>query len=471
MHYVSTRGRAPELGFEEVVLAGLADDGGLYVPKFIPPVSPQDMIEWAKLPYAELAVRVMHPFMGEDISEAELRELATASYAGFRHAATAPLVQVDEGRFILELFHGPTLAFKDFALQFLGRLLDRILQKRGEHITIIGATSGDTGSAAIAGCRGRDNMDIFIFHPKGRVSDVQRRQMTTVADANVHNIALEGTFDDCQDMVKALFADADFRREQKLAAVNSINWARILAQVVYYFYAALALGAPAREVSFSVPTGNFGDIYAGYIARQMGLPIRQLMIATNQNDILTRCVEAGNYTMQGVSPSLSPSMDIQISSNFERLLFDLHDRDGTTVAGLMERLKTDRQFALAPLPLSRLRAGFASATVSDEQTKTMIDRLYRTSAYLADPHTAVGYAAAEQAADEGTGRSAVPLVVLATAHPAKFPDAVREACGVHPALPEHMQAIMNLPEHFSEMPAGNVNQVREFIRTHQGVSA
>jgi threonine synthase len=465
--YISTRGSAPQLQFEDVVLTGLASDGGLYVPTALPRIAPHELVEWSKLSYAELAFRVMRPFVGDAMPEADLRDMAEKTYAEFRHGAVAPLVQVGHNHFILELFHGPTLAFKDFALQFLGRLLDYFLARRGEHITIVGATSGDTGSAAIAGCRGRDNMDIFIFHPHGRVSDVQRRQMTTVLDRNVHNVALEGTFDDCQDMVKSLFADAAFRETQKLVAVNSINWARILAQVVYYFYAALALGAPARAVSFAVPTGNFGDIYAGYIAKQMGLPIEQLVIATNKNDILTRCLHSGEYRMDGVSPTLSPSMDIQISSNFERLLFDLHGRDGNAMSELMTGLRRDNGFVLAAPQWAALKKQFDSASVDDARTKATIRMLYEQSQYLADPHTAVGVAAAQACAKP---ESAAPMVVLSTAHPAKFPAAVEQACGITPALPPHMDGLMDAEERCTVMPAGDVPRIQAFIREQQGVA-
>lgn len=460
--YISTRGEAPELSFDEVVVTGLASDGGLYIPKSLPKIEPHTLMEWANLSYTELAVKVMHPFMGDAVPEADLRRMVEESYATFRHSAIAPLVQLERNLFVLELFHGPTLAFKDFALQFLGRLLDYVLSKRGEHVTVVGATSGDTGSAAIAGCRGRKNMDIFIFHPKGRVSDVQRRQMTTVADANVHNIALEGTFDDCQDMVKALFADAAFREQQKLVAVNSINWARILAQVVYYFYAALALGAPARAVSFAVPTGNFGDIFAGHIARQMGLPIAELVVATNKNDILTRCIQSGEYAMQGVEPTLSPSMDIQISSNFERLLFELYGRDGKSIQQLMQDLRTQKNFALDAVKLNCLKALFSSVSADDAKTKEVIARIYKQTGYLADPHTAVGIAAAEARKQEHT-----PIVVLSTAHPAKFPAAVEEACSVTPALPPHMQGMMTAKERLDILSAHDINAVKEFIVTHQ----
>lgn len=460
--YISTRGESPELGFEEVVLAGLASDGGLYVPKKLPRIEPHRLVEWAKLPYHALAYEVLAPFVGDAIPENDLRALLEDSYAGFRHAAVAPLVQTGHNRYILELFHGPTLAFKDFALQFLGRLLDYFLTRRGERITIVGATSGDTGSAAIAGCGGRNNMDIFILHPAGRVSDVQRRQMTTVLADNVHNIALKGTFDDCQDTVKALFADAAFREKHRLVAVNSINWARILAQVVYYFYAALAMGAPARAVSFSVPTGNFGDIYAGHIARQMGLPIDQLIIATNQNDILDRCVATGEYKMDGVSPTLSPSMDIQISSNFERLLFELHGRNGKQIKQLMASLREKKVFSLSEPVRLQLQKLFRSAAVDDLETKATIKAIWEASDYLADPHTAVGIAAAEICTEKSQ-----PVVTLATAHPAKFPAAVEAACGISPALPPHMAGLMEREERCDELVSGDLDVIKAFIEQKQ----
>ncbi|MBM3617711.1 MAG: threonine synthase [Alphaproteobacteria bacterium] len=461
MRYESTRGNAPELGFEDVVLTGLAVDGGLYVPKTLPRIEPHTLVAWAKLPYHELAYEVIAPFVGDAIPEVDLRALLTETYEDFRHVAVAPLVQVGHNRHILELFHGPTLAFKDFALQFLGRTLDYFLKRRDERITIVGATSGDTGSAAIAGCRARDNMDIFILHPAGRVSDVQRRQMTTIADKNVHNIALKGTFDDCQDAVKALFADAEFRKAHRLVAVNSINWARILAQVVYYFYAALALGAPARAVSFAVPTGNFGDIYAGHIARRMGLPIDRLIIATNSNDILDRCVRSGEYKMDGVSPTLSPSMDIQISSNFERLLYELHGFDGEKIRKQMADLREKQVFSLSEPVKLALQKGFASGRAGDAETSATIRRVLEQSDYLADPHTAVGIAAAEKVARDGE-----TIVVLSTAHPAKFPDAVERACGITPALPPHMDGLMTAAERYDTLE-NDLGALKAFIDKEQ----
>lgn len=459
MHYISTRGRAPVLGFEETVLAGLATDGGLYVPETIPTFAPHELVALAGLPYPELALKIMQPFIGDEIPHADLKRLIDESYATFRHTAIAPLKQLGPNEFLLELFHGPTLAFKDFALQFLGRVLEYFLLRGNRTLTVIGATSGDTGSAAIEGCRGRSNMRIFILHPQGRVSDVQRRQMTTVADANVFNLALAGTFDDCQDAVKALFADQEFRDAQSLTAVNSINWARILAQVVYYFYAALALGAPARSISFTVPTGNFGDIFAGYIARRMGLPIHKLVIATNRNDILARTLETGTYSAEGVSPTFSPSMDIQISSNFERLLFDLHDRNGETVETMMRQFRQSGRFQLAPQALSGLRSLFGAGRADDAQTLATIARIYHETGELLDPHTAVGVAVARE--HQGTE----PMVTLATAHPAKFPDAVKKATGVHPELPLHLSDLHTRSERVNAI-ANDPSAIKHFIESH-----
>lgn len=441
------------------MLAGLAGDGGLYLPAQLPHFSPAEIAGFAGLSYVELAERVIAPFTEGALTPAELRGILEASYAGFRHKAVAPLVQLGRGQFALELFHGPTLAFKDFALQFLGNLLGHILARRKTPIVIVGATSGDTGSAAIAGCAGREHISMFILHPRGRVSDVQRRQMTTVLGANVHNIALEGTFDDCQDIVKALFADSAFRQEHALVAVNSINWARILAQVVYYFYAACALGAPARAVTFSVPTGNFGDVYAGYIAKRMGLPVEHFIVATNRNDILARCLETGAYAMQGVQPSLSPSMDIQVSSNFERLLFDLHGRNGVQVAEMMRHFRQEGSITFSPQVMAALRAEFSAHAVDDAHTTATIATIYKDTGYLLDPHTAVGVAAA--LAHQGPAH--VPVVTLATAHPAKFPEAVANATGIHPALPAHMQGLFDLPERVDTLE-NKLDTIKAYIK-------
>ncbi len=466
--YLSTRGQSPALSFEDVAIAGPAIDGGLYVPAQLPVFAPHEILALAGLPYPELALRIVRPFIGDAISETTLRAILTDSYKDFRHAAVAPLKQLSHNEWLLELFHGPTLAFKDFALQFLGRVMDHILSKRAQHATVIGATSGDTGSAAIAAFHGRKNMRIFILHPKGRTSDIQRRQMTTVADANVFNIAVEGTFDDCQDIVKALFADAEFRQSQNPVAVNSINWVRILAQVVYYFYAALALGAPLRPVSFAVPTGNFGDIYAGYVARAMGLPIEQLIIATNRNDILARCLETGVYGMDGVTPTLSPSMDIQVSSNFERLLFDLFERDGSAVADSMHRFRTEKKITLPPPALARFRQMFASHAVNDAQTKQTIAEVYRSTGEIVDPHTAVGIAAGRHyslSLGERAGVRETPLIALATAHPAKFPQAVKEAIGQAPQLPAFLAGLEKREERFKTLPAGIADTKRYIVQT------
>lgn len=459
--YISTRGNAPALSFEEVVLAGLAPDGGLYVPDSIPTFSIAEITALQNASYTELAYEIISRFMDKSIAPEVLEHIVADTYKTFLHPAVAPLSQLDAHTFVLELFHGPTLAFKDFALQFLGRLLAHILEKRKEKATIIGATSGDTGSAAIYGCRGHDSMQIFILHPKGRVSDVQRRQMTTVPDKNVHNIAIEGTFDDCQAIVKALFNDVIFRQKHQLAAVNSINWARILAQVVYYFYAALELGAPAKRVSFSVPTGNFGDIYAGYIAKRMGLPVEQLIIATNRNHILTRCLETGVYDMEKVVPTLSPSMDIQVSSNFERLLFDLHDGDGQAVSGLMQQLQQQKKFTLSPSVLRRFQNEFSSASVTDDDTLKTIADTHTATGMLLDPHTAVGLAAGLRCRAE----TATPLVVLATAHPAKFPQAVKKATSMQPPLPDSMRDLMTRKERFDTVD-NDFMAVKAYIERH-----
>lgn len=458
MQYISTRGAAPAVDFKGALLAGLASDGGLYVPATIPQLSPRDISALARLPYTELAHRLMMPFVGDCFSSAEMKRMIEQAYASFRHQAIAPLVQLSQDQFVLELFHGPTLAFKDFALQLVGQLLEAAMGDTGKRAIVLGATSGDTGSAAIAGCAGRKNLDIVILYPHGRTSEVQRRQMTTLGDKNIHTLAIDGTFDDCQDLVKALFSDAEFRAGQQLLAVNSINWARVLAQVVYYFYAALALGAPARRVNFSVPTGNFGDIFAGYIARAMGLPIGKLIIATNKNDILARCIATGDYTMQGVSPSLSPSMDIEISSNFERLLFDLHDRDGKLLATKMTDFRRNKTLSLDAAQLADLRSLFAAHRTDDAETIATIRRVYAQTGMLLDPHSATGVAAAEAIAGEG------PTITLATAHPAKFPEAVKEATGISPALPPHLADLFDREETITRF-ANDAGQLKNYLIT------
>lgn len=446
MRYISTRGQAPELTFGEAMLTGLARDGGLYVPASLPQWSSADIKALAGLSYEEVAFRVMKPFCGETFTDAELQGAIEKAYAGFGHAARAPLVQLAPNHFLLELFHGPTLAFKDFAMQIIGQLFQIALAKEGRKITIVGATSGDTGSAAIEAFRGLENVDVFILFPHGRVSDVQRRQMTTPSEDNVHALALEGDFDDCQGKLKDMFNHFEFRDAVGLAGVNSINWARVLAQVVYYFTAAVTLGAPDRKISFTVPTGNFGDIFAGYIAKSMGLPIEKLVVATNQNDILHRCLSTGRYEMDGVKPSISPSMDIQISSNFERALFMAYGQDGAAVAQLMDELRTKGGFTVSQGALEALREIYLSGRVSEEETSAQIAAELARSGELLCPHSAIGV----RVADQHLG--AVPMVTLATAHPAKFPDAVEAATGIRPALPERMADLFDRPERVTRVP-------------------
>lgn len=462
MKYISTRGEAPELSFEEVVLAGLASDGGLYVPEKLPVFSKDEIASWCGLGYKELAFNIMSPFIDGEIPDKDLKTLIDLSYSSFRHDAIAPLVQIGHNEWILELFQGPTLAFKDFALQFLGNLLDYVLKKRQQKVVIMGATSGDTGSAAIEGCRKCENVDIFILHPHNRVSDVQRKQMTSVIESNVHNIALSGNFDDCQNMVKASFADQSFLPEgRQLVAVNSINWARIMAQIVYYFYASLSLGGPHRQVSFSVPTGNFGDIFAGYLASKMGLPIDQLVIATNSNDILHRCISNNDHSKKPLIHSLSPSMDIMVSSNFERMLFELYEKDGRAIKRLMEDFKSG-SFTLNEEVLEKARALFSSYRLSDDEMLSVVEEVYHSSEYLLDPHTAIGVQAARK-----TRRSAsVPMVCLATAHPAKFPEAIKKAgLSEGPQLPHHMSDLFDRKEEFSVLE-NDIDTVHQFINSN-----
>jgi threonine synthase len=434
------------LSFEDVLLAGLARDGGLYVPETWPTLGP-DWRRLAGLDYADLAVEVMRPYLGGAFSS-EFGELVADAYRGFGHAAVAPLVQIGPNEFLLELFHGPTLAFKDFALQLLGRLLDTSLRARGARATVLGATSGDTGSAAIDALANKEAIEVFMLHPKGRTSAVQRLQMTTVRARNVHNIAIEGTFDDCQALVKGAFNDLPFRDRLGLSAVNSINWTRVLGQIVYYVYAALRLGAPHRPVAFAVPTGNFGDVYAGYAAANMGLPVERLIVATNRNDIVARALATGDYSAGRVEPTISPSMDIQVASNFERLMFDLEDRDGDRVSALMAEFDARRAFRLSPAALERARALFLGARVDEDETRATIGRVFAESGQVIDPHTAVGVAAARAHRPDPS----VPVVVLATAHPAKFPEAVEAATGVRPPLPRRMVDLMERPERYVTLP-------------------
>ena len=453
MHYISTRGEAPVLTFSEAMMTGLARDGGLYVPESVPAL---DMTDMAGLSYEDTAFRVMWPFLGGAFAEDEFRRLIRAAYAGFGHAARAPLVQLGPNHFLLELFHGPTLAFKDFAMQLIGQMMQATLARTGGRVTIVGATSGDTGSAAMEAFRGLANVDLFILYPHGRVSDVQRRQMTTAVEANVHALAMDGDFDDCQARVKDMFNDMAFRDGVRLAGVNSINWARVLAQVVYFVYSAVALGAPGRSVSFTVPTGNFGDIFAGYIARRMGVPIERLVIATNHNDILHRALTTGDYLTDGVKPSISPSMDIQVSSNFERALFDAYGRDGAAVAALMAELKAGG-FHISQGALGMLRDTFASGRCSEDETRATIRAAFAQTGEVLCPHSAVGVKVAEGFL------GATPMITLATAHPAKFPDAVEAAMGARPALPPRMADLFDRPERLTRVP-NDLGVLQDLIR-------
>jgi threonine synthase len=466
VHYVSTRGAAPRASFDDVLLTGLATDGGLFVPEDWPRFSEPDIRALRGLDYPTLACNVMAAFLGDAIPPSAFEKIVGDAYDTFDHHAVAPLVQLDADLWLMELFHGPTLAFKDVALQLLGRLFEHVLDSRGARVTIVGATSGDTGSAAIEACRDREAMDIVILHPRGRVSEVQRRQMTTVDSTNVHNIAVDGTFDDCQDLVKAMFNDQPFRNELRLAAVNSINWVRIMAQTVYYFHAALALGAPDREVSFSIPTGNFGNVFAAYVARKMGLPVKRLYVGSNRNDILTRFLSSGEMVSAPVEPSLSPSMDIQISSNFERLLFELHGRDGDAVLAAMTAFRDGGRFSVDEAQRAEANSLFEGASLDDTETTKAIAHFYRSTGELLDPHSAIG----AWIARENQRETDVPIVSLATAHPAKFPEAVEQATGVSPTLPTRLADLLQRPEHCADLP-NDVSAVQEFIRDKVGLMA
>ena len=467
MRYLSTRDPRPTPAthtFEDVLLAGLAEDGGLYVPEKLPVLDAAALRALAGLPYAELAARIMALFAEGAFDIAELRRLTGAAYRDFGHAAVAPLVQLDERLWLLELFHGPTLAFKDLALQLVGLMFDSVLARRGEHVTIVGATSGDTGSAALAACRDRTALDIFFLYPEGRISEVQRRQMTTIDAGNAYALGIEGTFDDCQDIVKALFADRALRRDLNLSAVNSINFARVAAQIVYYFAAGLALGASAaRPVSFSVPTGNFGNVYAGHLARALGLPVERLVIGTNANDILARYLTKGAMTIAPVVPSLSPSMDIQVASNFERLLFELKDHNGAAVEAAVQTFRQTGALPEDEQSWRRAQGLFSAHRVDDAATLDTMADTYRRSGLLIDPHTAVAVAAAR--AEIAQERGAAPMVALATAHPAKFPDAVARATGIRPALPPALAEIMEKREHITILP-NDAGAVARFVRGH-----
>lgn len=456
MRYVSTRGRAEVLTFSQAMMTGLARDGGLYLPETIPSFSPKEIAAFEGLPYEDVALRVITPFVGDSFSQDELKGAIARAYAVFDHVARAPLVQLASGHHLLELFHGPTLAFKDFAMQLIGQLFQLALAKSGARVTILGATSGDTGSAAIEAFKGLPNVDVFIMYPHGRVSEVQRRQMSTPTESNVHALAVDGTFDDCQARLKDLFNDHAFRDEVTLAGVNSINWARVLAQIVYYFTAAVSLGAPGREVDFTVPTGNFGDIFAGSIAKAMGLPIGKLVAATNQNDILHRALTTGEYRVGTVQPSISPSMDIQVSSNFERALWLAYGRDGAAVSLQMDELKTGG-FTISQGALQALREAFTSGRVSEAETTAMIATIHQETGEVICPHTAVGVRIARE-----NLRPGVPMITLATAHPAKFPDAVEAAIGIRPELPPHMADLFVRDERITQVE-NDVERLKSLI--------
>ena len=460
MKYVSTRGEAPVLGFSDALLAGLARDGGLYLPQDYPQFSPEQIRALRGKSYVDIALTVLTPFVDGEIPHSDFRRMVHEAYGTFRHNAICPLVQTGANEFVLELFHGPTLAFKDVAMQLLARMMDYVLAQRGERATIVGATSGDTGGAAIEAFGGRDNTDIFILFPNGRVSPVQQRQMTSSGFSNVHALSIEGNFDDCQNLVKGMFNDLQFRDALSLSGVNSINWARIMPQIVYYFTAALSLGAPDRAVSFTVPTGNFGDIFAGYVAKRMGLPIERLIIATNDNDILSRTLETGAYEMRGVAQTTSPSMDIQISSNFERLLFEAHGRDAAALRGLMASLKQSGGFSISAEPLSAIRGEFSAGRSDVGETAETIKSMLEANGYLLDPHSAIGVKVARENVSD-----AAPMVVLATAHPAKFPDAVKAASGVEPQLPAWLSDLMQRKESFTVLH-NDLKFVEEYVRRH-----
>ncbi|MPZ56078.1 MAG: threonine synthase [Rhizobiales bacterium] len=452
MRYISTRGEAPPLDFVEVMLAGLARDGGLYVPETWPRLEPRTIAGFAGRPYAEVAADIIRPFLGTTIPDHDLARMAQEAYGGFRHPATVPLSQLGVSTFMLELFHGPTLAFKDLAMQLLARLMDHVLAQRGERATIVVATSGDTGGAAVEAFRGRAQVDLVVLYPTGRISDVQRRMMTTAPDDNVHALAIDGTFDDCQAIVKGMFNHHAFRDRVRLSGVNSINWARIVAQAVYYVTSAVALGAPHRKVAFTVPTGNFGDVYAGYVALRMGLPIDRLMIATNVNDILVRTLATGAYEVREVMPTTSPSMDIQVASNFERLLFEANGRDPRTVRSAMGSLAQSRRFALSARALAEIRTTFAADHADEEETAATIRTVLRETGRFVDPHTAVALAVTEKDVHD----SSPPMIVLSTAHPAKFPDAVEAACGIRPPVPDWLADLGDRPERVTSLPADQI---------------
>jgi len=461
MKYISTRGNAPELSFKEVALTGIATDGGLYVPKNVPAFTEEEILSWSGLSYNEIAFNVMYPFVNGEINENDFRDIIKESYASFRDKEVTPLHKLKDKEYVMELFHGPTLAFKDVALQFLGNLLDYILDEKKEDIVIIGATSGDTGSAAIEGCRHCKHIKMFMLHPKGKVSDVQRKQMTTILSDNIFNIAIEGNFDDCQTMVKRMFASPDFVNGKSISAVNSINWSRIMAQITYYFYAYLRIKEQNADkvmpkISFSVPTGNFGDVFAGYMAKKMGLPINKLIVATNKNDILHRFFQDNDYSQKGVYATVSPSMDIQISSNFERLLFDLYGQDGNKIKSLMDDFNDNKSLKVSSEVLDKAKEIFESSAIDDDGIKNIIKNTYDNNEYLVDPHTATGIYASENISAEGI------TVTLATADPAKFPDVIKESTGVFPDLPTHLHDLHDRKEYMNDLPL-DIIEIKNFI--------
>ena len=458
MKYISTRGTAPVLEFDDVLLAGLGRDGGLYVPESWPQFDAAKLEQLEALSYSQLAFEIIKPFVGDSVTDEDLKRILEGAYTNFNTEEAVALKEIGENEYLLELFHGPTIAFKDMAMQVLGPMFDHVLKQKNQRVTIVGATSGDTGSAAIEACRDREAMDIFILYPEGRVSDVQRKQMTTVKADNVHCIAIKGTFDDCQDLVKALFNDVEFRDKWSLSAVNSINWARIVAQIVYYFWAALQVGGTDKPVSFAVPTGNFGNVFAGYCAYKMGLPIKKLIVGANSNDILSRFFDNGTMEMNGVHPTISPSMDIQVSSNFERLLFDLYERDGAAVKASIDTFRESGKFNVSEAQLKQARKLFDSARFDDIETKAMIAQVLNESDVLLDPHSAVGVAAGRAK----RGNTKTPIISLATAHPAKFPDAVKDASGQYPELPEHMRYLFERDEK-TDVLENDLDQVRAHI--------
>ena len=461
MKYISTRGGCPPQNFEQVLLSGLAPDGGLFIPQTLPTFSAEQIEAMKSLQYADLALEIVTPFVDGDIPTSQLKKVIDESYAAFKHPEVAPLTRLSEHEYLLELYHGPTLAFKDFALQVLGRLLDHVLRKNDQRVVILGATSGDTGSAALEGCRHSERVEMYILHPYQRVSAVQRKQMTTVPGDNVFNLAIEGNFDDCQRIVKAAFANQAFLPSNKsLVAVNSINWVRILMQIVYYFYAALKLGAPNKKVSFSVPTGNFGDIYAGYLARRMGLPIDRLIVATNKNDILHRFISRNEYSTTELSKTFSPSMDILVSSNFERYLYDLLGKDSPALCKFMDRFGKET-LSVSAEQWAQMKSCFDSSSVDDATTCQLINELFTKNSILVDPHTAVGVKSGRDCSENTTS----PIVTLATAHPAKFSDAISAAGLKEPNLPEHLGDLFDREERYSVLP-NSLSSVTEFIQKH-----